>query len=203
MIKCKHCFLGFPFLFFWYSSVKEIFMKFCITELGAQFQHPEFQQKGRVDLLIWKNGSHRAYYVNVHLHATSPLADPAGPNSFVFAYISAEKHPSQRSVTPNRKSWIRHCSHSPPLTWWLLHVETMVIVFAHLVVRTDRKVNFILMSMWNKFWNSRHLGESNCKTFCAKSSKAALWNILLCLHTLVEYKAHTFLATSCNCIGPP
>ena len=34
---------------------------------------------------------------------------PTGSNSFVFAYVFAEKHPHWRLAPPNGKSWIRHC----------------------------------------------------------------------------------------------
>ena len=38
-------------------------------------------------------------------------APHTGPNSFIFAYIFAKKHPHQRSTPPPPygKSWIRHC----------------------------------------------------------------------------------------------
>ena len=45
----------------------------------------------------------------------STVADSPRPNSFVFAYIFAEKHPHWTMVlappppAPNRKSWILHC----------------------------------------------------------------------------------------------
>ena len=34
---------------------------------------------------------------------------PMGPNSFIFAYVSAKKCPCWRSVPPHGKSWICSC----------------------------------------------------------------------------------------------